>query len=46
MFHEVAHGLGIKNTLDGSGSVRMALKETASAIEEGKADILGRNNFV
>jgi len=41
MFHEVAHGLGIKNTLDGSGSVRMALKETASAIEEGKADILG-----
>ncbi len=41
MFHEVAHGLGIKNTLDGNGSVREALKETASAIEEGKADILG-----
>ncbi len=41
MFHEVAHGLGIKNTLDGKGSVREALKETASAIEEGKADILG-----
>ncbi len=41
MFHEVAHGLGIKNTLDGSGTVRSALKETASALEEGKADILG-----
>jgi hypothetical protein len=41
MFHEVAHGLGIKNTLDGQGTVRQALKETASALEEGKADILG-----
>ncbi|MBT8061310.1 MAG: Zn-dependent hydrolase [Gammaproteobacteria bacterium] len=41
MFHEVAHGLGIKNTLDGRGTVRAALKEHSSAIEEGKADILG-----
>ena len=41
MFHEVAHGLGIKKTLDGSGTVRAALKEHASALEEGKADILG-----
>jgi hypothetical protein len=41
MFHEVAHGLGIKNTLDGSTTVRAALKEHASALEEGKADILG-----
>ncbi|WP_462317536.1 dipeptidyl-peptidase 3 family protein [Marinilabilia sp.] len=41
MFHEVAHGLGIKETLDGKGTVREALKETASAIEESKADILG-----
>lgn len=41
MFHEVAHGLGIKNTLDGSGTVRAALKDHAAAIEEGKADILG-----
>jgi len=41
MFHEVAHGLGIKNTLDGKGTVRNALKETASSLEEGKADILG-----
>ena len=41
MFHEVAHGLGIKNTIDGKGTVRTALKEHASALEEGKADILG-----
>ncbi|MCW9028402.1 MAG: Zn-dependent hydrolase [Kangiella sp.] len=41
MFHEVAHGLGIKNTIDGSNTVRAALKDTASALEEGKADILG-----
>ncbi|MEL7448035.1 MAG: Zn-dependent hydrolase [Pseudomonadota bacterium] len=41
MFHEVAHGLGIKNTVNGSGSVRTALKELASPTEEGKADILG-----
>jgi hypothetical protein len=41
MFHEVAHGLGIKNTLDGKGTVSQALKEYASSFEEGKADILG-----
>ncbi len=41
MFHEVAHGLGIKNTITGNGTVRKALKEHASALEEGKADILG-----
>jgi hypothetical protein len=41
MFHEVAHGLGIKNTIAGKGTVREALKERASAVEEGKADILG-----
>ena len=41
MFHEVAHGLGVKNTLAGQGTVREALKEHASAIEEGKADVLG-----
>ena len=41
MFHEVAHGLGIKNTINGKGSVRESLKEHASALEEGKADILG-----
>ncbi len=41
MFHEVAHGLGIKNTVSGAGTVREALKEHASAMEEGKADVLG-----
>ena len=41
MFHEVSHGMGIKNTINGQGSVRHALKEQYSAIEEGKADILG-----
>ena len=41
MFHEVAHGLGIKNTLDGKGTVRQALTDLASSYEEGKADILG-----
>lgn len=41
MFHEVAHGLGIKETLTGKGSVRTALREKASALEEGKADVLG-----
>ena len=41
MFHEVAHGLGIKNTVDGGGTVREALLDVASSMEEGKADILG-----
>jgi Peptidase family M49 len=41
MFHEVAHGLGVKNTINGKGTVRDALKEQAGALEEGKADILG-----
>jgi hypothetical protein len=41
MFHEVAHGLGIKNTLDGKGTVREAMTDLAGGYEEGKADILG-----
>ena len=41
MFHEVAHGLGIKNLVGRKGTVREALKEQAGALEEGKADILG-----
>ena len=41
MFHEVAHGLGIKNTINGKGPVRTAIKERYSSLEEGKADILG-----
>ena len=41
MFHEVAHGLGIKNTINGRGTVGNALQDLASSMEEGKADILG-----
>ena len=41
MFHEVAHGLGIKNTVNGMGTVREALREHASPMEEGKADVVG-----
>ena len=41
MFHEVAHGLGIKKTVNGKGFVREALKEQYSWLEEGKADVLG-----
>jgi hypothetical protein len=41
MFHEVAHGLGIKETINERGTVREALREQYSALEEGKADILG-----
>jgi hypothetical protein len=40
MFHEVAHGLGLNQTINGMGTVRSALKEQYSALEEGKADIL------
>ncbi|MEN8117858.1 MAG: Zn-dependent hydrolase [Bacteroidota bacterium] len=41
MFHEVAHGLGMGNTVDKSSTVREALKDSYTSIEEGKADILG-----
>lgn len=41
MFHEVAHGLGIKNTINGKGTVQQSLGSYYSALEEGKADILG-----
>ncbi len=41
MFHEVAHGLGIKNTINGKGGVREVLQDMYSSIEEGKADITG-----
>lgn len=40
-FHEVAHGMGVKNTINGKGTTRAALKETYSTIEEAKADIMG-----
>lgn len=41
MFHEVAHGLGIKNTINGKGTVQSAMLDLASSMEEGKADVLG-----
>ncbi len=41
MYHEVAHGLGVKHTITDRGTVREALLEQASALEEGKADVLG-----
>jgi len=41
MFHEIAHGLGLKHTVNGKGAVRSALREYQSAMEEGKADVLG-----
>ena len=40
-FHEVAHGLGIKNTVTKKGNVRQALQAQYSSWEEAKADILG-----
>jgi len=41
MFHEVAHGMGIKNVVGKKMTVRDALKESYSPIEEAKADIMG-----
>ena len=41
MFHEIAHGLGPVNTINGKGTIREALKEHYTTIEESKADILG-----
>ncbi|MEE4115710.1 MAG: Zn-dependent hydrolase [Marinilabiliaceae bacterium] len=40
-FHEVAHGMGVKNTISDRVPVREALKEQYSALEEAKADIMG-----
>lgn len=41
MFHEVAHGLGLGKTIAGDQTVRQALKEVYTSIEESKADICG-----
>jgi hypothetical protein len=41
MCHEIAHGLGIKHTIDRPLTVREALHNQYSAVEEGKADIVG-----
>lgn len=40
-FHEVAHGLGIKETVNGKGTVDDAMKTEKTSWEEAKADILG-----
>lgn len=41
MLHEVAHGIGVHHTITTGETVRKAIKDKSSAIEEGKADILG-----
>lgn len=41
MCHEIAHGLGIKHTIDRPATVRQALHDQHSAVEEGKADVVG-----
>jgi len=40
-FREVSHGLGVKETVNGKGSVTAALGAEAAQIEEVKGDILG-----
>ncbi len=40
-FHEVAHGMGVKNTINNRGPVREVLRDQYSALEEAKADIMG-----
>ncbi len=41
MFHEIAHGLGVKYTIKDKQEVRNALQSMYSIVEEAKADILG-----
>lgn len=41
MFHEVAHGLGVKYTITDNKDVRSTLQDKYTSIEEGKADVLG-----
>jgi hypothetical protein len=41
MCHEIAHGLGVKHTIDRRLPVSEALLDQHSAIEEGKADVVG-----
>jgi len=40
-FHEVAHGLGVKQTINGKGTVDEAMGSEKTTWEEAKADILG-----
>jgi hypothetical protein len=41
MCHEIAHGLGVKRTIDRQLLVSDALLDQHSAVEEGKADVVG-----
>ena len=41
MCHEIAHGLGVKRTIDRQLPVSDALLDQHSAVEEGKADVVG-----
>ena len=41
VFREVAHGLGVKETVNGTGSVEQALGNAASTFEEIKANVAG-----
>ena len=41
VFREVAHGLGVKETVNGKGGVEQALGNTASTFEEIKANVAG-----
>ena len=40
-FHEVAHGLGVKQTINGKGTVDAAMGSEKTTWEEAKTDILG-----
>lgn len=40
-FHEVAHGLGVKQTINDKGSVDEAMQTENTSWEEAKADIIG-----
>lgn len=41
MFHEIAHGLGISKTITDKKDVSEVMKDMATTLEEGKADICG-----
>lgn len=43
MLHELAHSIGIKQTITNKGTVKEALKEQYHVIEEGKANVLSLN---
>ncbi len=41
MYHEIAHGLGVKRVIGSGNTVDSALKENSWMLEEGKADAMG-----